>query len=136
MNEISVKKSQMTAVCALGYKQAAALRAADQAHTLPLQQTMANLKRGGRAFALTRLQAARLFALASFQVLPFVFALRRSVYSFCVRQYARRNFAKLFAVSIYLEIVEQNVFFIIVFMQPRHDVVIINVRFYKRAHSS
>ena len=62
----------MTAVCGLGYKQAAARRAADQAHTLPLQQTMANLKRGGRAFALTRLQAARLRA-RFLQGLPFAF---------------------------------------------------------------
>ena len=33
----------MTAVCALGYKQAAALRAADQAHTLPTNRTISGL---------------------------------------------------------------------------------------------
>lgn len=43
LNENSVKKSQMTAVCALGYKQAAALRAADQAHTLPTNRTISGL---------------------------------------------------------------------------------------------
>ena len=51
LNENSVKKSQMTAVCALGYKQAAALRAAVYGHT-PQQtnRTKNNGKseRGGR----------------------------------------------------------------------------------------
>ena len=37
-DENFVNNSQMTAVCALGYKQAAALRAADQAHTLPARK--------------------------------------------------------------------------------------------------
>ncbi len=129
----------MAVVCALGYKQAAAsltvrlrrtvtlaLRARAPTKRTHQPNKPKRQKRGGRAFALTRLQIARPSRTLFFWRFRDV-----SVYRFCFFQNARRYLAQLFSVFIYLKIIEKNIFFIVLFPQFRHDIRIINIRFYK-----